>query len=197
MAVRRVRPSQPLAPHGLPGHLVGFVEALRGQRDLGRPVGDGGCRPGDGESSASVTVRCCAKVWRVRCCAGPSTARPTTRCSTCGGRPRWVRGRSVADEDAMRSRTAQLPPDDVEAMRQMLLDLLDRERRPRRHGRPTGRDDRPNRGRLRQIQFQPRTVVLVVSGAQGDGAGRAGGQAAGGAARPLRRRAHPDPGADR
>src|SRR5271168_1737993 len=31
MAVRRVRPNQPLAPHGLPGHLVGFVEALRGQ----------------------------------------------------------------------------------------------------------------------------------------------------------------------
>jgi uncharacterized protein with von Willebrand factor type A (vWA) domain len=31
MAVRRVRPSQPLAPHGIPGHLVGFVEALRAQ----------------------------------------------------------------------------------------------------------------------------------------------------------------------
>lgn len=31
MAVRRTRPPQPLAPHGLPGHLVGFVEALRGQ----------------------------------------------------------------------------------------------------------------------------------------------------------------------
>src|SRR4029078_12098506 len=31
MAVRRGRPSQPLAPHGLPGHLVGFVEALRAQ----------------------------------------------------------------------------------------------------------------------------------------------------------------------
>src|ERR1700744_4692364 len=30
MASRRVRPSRPLAPHGLPGHLVGFVEALRG-----------------------------------------------------------------------------------------------------------------------------------------------------------------------
>ncbi len=29
--VRRTRPSQPLAPHGIPGHLVGFVEALRGQ----------------------------------------------------------------------------------------------------------------------------------------------------------------------
>lgn len=29
--VRRIRPSQPLAPHGIPGHLVGFVEALRGQ----------------------------------------------------------------------------------------------------------------------------------------------------------------------
>src|ERR1700712_1974190 len=31
MAPRRVPPSRPLAPHGLPGHLVGFVEALRGQ----------------------------------------------------------------------------------------------------------------------------------------------------------------------
>ncbi|EUA87567.1 hypothetical protein I551_6008 [Mycobacterium ulcerans str. Harvey] len=30
MATRRIRPSYPLAPHGLPGHLVGFVEALRG-----------------------------------------------------------------------------------------------------------------------------------------------------------------------
>jgi uncharacterized protein len=31
MAVRRTRPPQPLAPHGIPGHLVGFVEALRAQ----------------------------------------------------------------------------------------------------------------------------------------------------------------------
>lgn len=31
MASRRTRPVQPLAPHGLPGHLVEFVEALRGQ----------------------------------------------------------------------------------------------------------------------------------------------------------------------
>jgi uncharacterized protein with von Willebrand factor type A (vWA) domain len=31
MAIRRTRPAQPLAPHGIPGHLVGFVEALRGQ----------------------------------------------------------------------------------------------------------------------------------------------------------------------
>src|SRR3981189_1826610 len=30
MAVRRPPPPQPLAPHGLPGHLVEFVEALRG-----------------------------------------------------------------------------------------------------------------------------------------------------------------------
>lgn len=28
MATRRIRPSRPLAPHGLPGHLVGFVEAF-------------------------------------------------------------------------------------------------------------------------------------------------------------------------
>ena len=31
MAVRRTRPPQPLAPHGIPGHLVGFIEALRAQ----------------------------------------------------------------------------------------------------------------------------------------------------------------------
>jgi uncharacterized protein len=31
MAVRRTRPPQPLAPYGIPGHLVEFVEALRGQ----------------------------------------------------------------------------------------------------------------------------------------------------------------------
>lgn len=30
MPPRRIRPTRPLAPHGLPGHLVGFVEALRG-----------------------------------------------------------------------------------------------------------------------------------------------------------------------
>ena len=36
MAVRRTRPPQPLAPHGIPGHLVEFVEALRG---LGISVG--------------------------------------------------------------------------------------------------------------------------------------------------------------
>ena len=31
MAIPRTRPPQPLAPHGIPGHLVEFVEALRGQ----------------------------------------------------------------------------------------------------------------------------------------------------------------------
>ncbi|MDT5133230.1 MAG: uncharacterized protein QOE41_2541, partial [Mycobacterium sp.] len=31
MAARRVQPPQPLAPHGIPGHLVGFVDALRAQ----------------------------------------------------------------------------------------------------------------------------------------------------------------------
>src|ERR1700710_2159669 len=29
MSIRRTRPPQPLAPHGIPGHLVEFVEALR------------------------------------------------------------------------------------------------------------------------------------------------------------------------
>jgi uncharacterized protein with von Willebrand factor type A (vWA) domain len=30
MSARRTRPPQPIAPHGIPGHLVEFVEALRG-----------------------------------------------------------------------------------------------------------------------------------------------------------------------
>ena len=32
--VRRIRPEQPLAPHGIPGHLVGFVEAPKLGLDL-------------------------------------------------------------------------------------------------------------------------------------------------------------------
>ena len=50
MATRRIRPSRPLAPYGLPGHLVGFVEALRGSRNFGGPVGDRRRRTGDGHS---------------------------------------------------------------------------------------------------------------------------------------------------
>ena len=82
-------------------------------------------------------------------------------------------------------------------MRAMLLDLLDRQPRDRRPRRAPGGDDRPDRRGLRPLHLQPRPVVLVVSGAQGDGSGRAGGPAAGRPARPARRRPDPHPGADR
>ena len=50
---------------------------------------------------------------------------------------------------------------------------------------------------VRPVQLQPRSVVLVVSGAQVDGAGRAGGQAARRAAGAVRRRPDSHAGADR
>ena len=52
MAVRRTRPPQPLAPHGIPGHLVEFVEALARARDFGGTIGDRRRRPGDGHARA-------------------------------------------------------------------------------------------------------------------------------------------------
>ena len=44
-----------------------------------------------------------------------------------------------------------------------------RQRRPGQHGRAAGGDDRPDRRGVRPLQLQPWPVVLVVSGAQGDG----------------------------
>ena len=65
----------------------------------------------------------------------------------------------------------RLPPDDVEAMRQMLLDLLtENPDLSDMDERLVAMIARIVRG-LRQIQFQPRPVILVVSGAQGDGTG--------------------------
>src|ERR1700735_2982685 len=122
MAVRRVRPSQPLAPHGLPGHLFGFVEALRGQGisvgpsetvDAGRVMGVLGL--GDREVLREGLA-----------CAG--LRRPEHRGTydaTFGLLWPAARGaRAVVTEEAETDPDVQLPPDDVEAMRQMLVDLL-------------------------------------------------------------------------
>ena len=61
MAARRVRPPQPLAPHGIPGHLVGFVEALRAQ---GISVGPSETVDAGRVMSVLDLVigRCCARV---------------------------------------------------------------------------------------------------------------------------------------
>ena len=94
MAARRIRPPQPLAPHGLPGHLVGFVEALRAQ----------GISVGPSETVDAGRVMSVLGLGDRRGAAGghrmrgpappPITGIPTTRCSTCGSQPRSAPARS-------------------------------------------------------------------------------------------------------
>jgi uncharacterized protein with von Willebrand factor type A (vWA) domain len=123
MAVRRVRPAQPLAPHGLPGHLVGFVEALRGQgisvgpsetMDAGRVLATLGLSDREvlREGIACAVLR-----------------RPDHRDTYDAMFDLWfpaaLGARAVVmDKEASEEPGVRLPPDDVEAMRQMLVDLL-------------------------------------------------------------------------
>ncbi len=122
MAVRRTRPSQPLAPHGLPGHLVGFVEALRGQGisvgpsetvDAGRVMATLGL--GDREVLREGIA--CAVL-----------RQPDHRDTYDALFDLWwpvaLGARAVVTEESDTDPHMQLPADDVEAMRQMLLDLL-------------------------------------------------------------------------
>ena len=122
MAVRRVRPSQPLAPHGLPGHLVGFVEALRGQGisvgpsetvDAGRVMGVLGL----GDREVLREGLACAVLRRPE-------HRETYDAMFDLWWPAALGARAVVTEEAETDPDVQLPPDDVEAMRQMLVDLL-------------------------------------------------------------------------
>jgi uncharacterized protein len=121
MAARRTRPPQPLAPHGLPGHLVAFVEALRAQGisvgpsetvDAGRVLGVLGLSDREAlrEGFACAVLR-----------------RPDHRQTYDAMFDLWwpaaLGGRTVlADEDTDSSE--ELAPQDIDAMRAMLLDLL-------------------------------------------------------------------------
>ncbi len=120
MAVRRTRPPQPLAPHGIPGHLVEFVEALRGQGisvgpsetvDAGRVMGVLGL----GDREALREGLACAVLRR-------SDHRDTYDAMFDLYFPAAMGARTVLDDDE--ADTDGLPPEDVEAMRQMLLDML-------------------------------------------------------------------------
>ncbi len=122
--MRRTRPPQPLAPHGLPGHLVSFVEALRAQGisvgpsetvDAGQVLGTLGLANRDvlREGLACAVLRradhretydAMFDLW------WPAALGARTVLQDENGEP---------DEDAL-----ELPPEDVEAMRAMLLDLL-------------------------------------------------------------------------
>ncbi|MCA2242453.1 VWA domain-containing protein [Mycobacterium sp. WUMAC-067] len=124
MAARRIRPSRPLAPHGLPGHLVGFVEALRGAGisvgpsetvDAGRVMATLGL----GNREVLREGIACAVLRR-------SDHRDTYDAMFDLWFPAALGARAVVTEDEAGDTPDDnaLPPDDVEAMRQMLLDLL-------------------------------------------------------------------------
>ncbi len=123
MAFRRTRPAQPLAPHGLPGHLVGFVEALRSQGisvgpsetvDAGRVMSVLGL----GDREALREGLACAVLRR-------ADHRQTYDALFDLWWPAALGGRTVIeDEEAGDNPLAEMDPEDVEAMRGMLLDLL-------------------------------------------------------------------------
>lgn len=122
MVARRTRPPQPLAPHGLPGHLVGFVEALRAQGisvgpsetvDAGRVMATLGFADREvlREGLACAVLR-----------------RPDHRDTYDALFDLWwpaaIGDRTVVIDSDDDGETDTIPPEDVEAMRAMLLDLL-------------------------------------------------------------------------
>ena len=124
MANRRTRPTQPLAPHGLPGHLVGFVEALRSQGisvgpsetvDAGRVLSVLGL----GDREVLREGLACAVLRR-------SDHRVTYDALFDLWWPAALGDRTVlTDEDSEGAPGPEaLSPEDLEAMRSMLLDLL-------------------------------------------------------------------------
>lgn len=122
MAARRIRAVRPLAPHGLPGHLVGFVEALRGSGisvgpsetvDAGRVMATLGL--GDREVLREGIA--CAVLRR-------PDHRDTYDAMFDLWFPAALGARAVITTEDESAGSGGLPPDDVEAMRQLLLDLL-------------------------------------------------------------------------
>lgn len=121
--VRRIRPEQPLAPHGIPGHLVGFVEALRGQGisvgpsetvDAGRVL----TAIGLGDREVLREGLACAVLRR-------PDHRDTYDAMFDLWFPAALGGRTVVvDGDEADSSDSAPLPEDAEDMRAMLLDLL-------------------------------------------------------------------------
>lgn len=120
--VRRIRPAQPLAPHGIPGHLVGFVEALRAQGisvgpsetvDAGRVLATIGL----GDREVLREGLACAVLRR-------SDHRDTYDAMFDLWFPAAFGGRTVVISEEPQSADDISLPQDVEDMREMLLDLL-------------------------------------------------------------------------
>ncbi|WP_029112811.1 VWA domain-containing protein [Mycobacterium sp. URHB0044] len=124
MAVRRTRPPQPLAPHGIPGHLVEFVEALR---SVGIAVGpsetvDAGrvmTVLGLGDREVLREGLACAVLRR-------ADHRDTYDAMFDLWFPAALGARTVLDEDddARDENPDGLPPQDIEAMRAALVEMM-------------------------------------------------------------------------
>lgn len=123
MASRRTRPPQPLAPNGIPGHLVEFVEALRG---VGIAVGpsetvDAGrvmTVLGLGDREALREGLACAVLRR-------ADHRDTYDAMFDLWWPAAYGARTVLDEEPDAEAGPEgVPPEDIEAMRAALIDLL-------------------------------------------------------------------------
>jgi uncharacterized protein with von Willebrand factor type A (vWA) domain len=122
MAVRRTRAPQPLAPHGLPGHLVEFVEALRGQGisvgpsetvDAGRVMSVLGLR----DREALREGIACAVLRR-------SDHRDAYDAMFDLFFPAALGAKTVLLDDDETDDDEGLPPEDIEALRAALVDML-------------------------------------------------------------------------
>ena len=123
MASRRTRPPQPLAPNGIPGHLVEFVEALRG---VGISVGpsetvDAGrvmTVLGLGDREALREGLACAVLRR-------ADHRDTYDAMFDLWWPAAYGARTVLDDEPDAEAGPEgVPPEDIEAMRAALIDML-------------------------------------------------------------------------
>src|SRR6478752_6677891 len=123
MAVRRTRPPQPLAPHGIPGHLVEFVEALRG---VGIAVGpsetvDAGrvmATLGLGDREVLREGLACAVLRR-------ADHRETYDAMFDLWFPPALGARTVVDDDGTAEDDPTAPPaQDIEGLREALVEML-------------------------------------------------------------------------
>jgi uncharacterized protein len=118
MATRRVRPPQPLAPHGIPGHLVGFVEALRAQG-----ISVGPSETVDAGRVMSVLGLGDREVLRegIACAV---LRRPDHRDTYDAMFDLWFPAALGARATVLLDEDAEDLPDDIEALRAQLVELL-------------------------------------------------------------------------
>jgi uncharacterized protein with von Willebrand factor type A (vWA) domain len=122
MATRRTRPPQPLAPHGIPGHLVEFVEALRG---VGIAVGpsetvDAGrvmATLGLGDREVLREGLACAVMRRAE-------HRETYDAMFDLWFPAALGARTVVDDESADDESDGPPPQDIEGLRDALVQML-------------------------------------------------------------------------